>query len=391
MRIGKKPAGNPKVESAEVTGRGPVDLNIEISEGSGLIRVVDSRLFRADRRDWCRSLAEAAATRRGVHAVSLDLETATCEIQFAVGRSAPAPSARSMADVFAAAMGEANASNVGPETPRGRSSRWLSRRPQAWSSLTAFAGEGTASVWEADLPEPGSIRIRHQVFLNQRTLGSRLACGLKTDFEGLSVCRFDRRTRGLEVQFEPGSLDVPRLLQAAEDRLAALRLASEGSVPASTWLPAKYSPGEPAILVSGPRRVLYLGLGCGAVAMIFVGLSVPGVPTVTFAIAASYYLARSSIRLHDRVVRSRLFGPIVREWITRHGLSLRSKLKLIALTGALVIVSFLLVPITPLVLAVTFVLSSGGVYSILRMPGIDEESDILPIPSIPRALPVSSV
>ena len=68
--------------------------------------------------------------------------------------------------------------------------------------------------------------------------------------------------------------------------------------------------------------------------MIFVGLSVPGVPTVTFAIAAGYYLARSSIRLHGKVVRSRLFGPIVREWLARHGLSMGSKAKLIALTGA---------------------------------------------------------
>ena len=83
-------------------------------------------------------MAEAAVMRRGVHAVSFDLETATCEIQFALGLSLPAPSAQGMADVFAEAMGEANASIAGQEKPRRRSSR----RSPGWSRLTAFAGEG---------------------------------------------------------------------------------------------------------------------------------------------------------------------------------------------------------------------------------------------------------
>ena len=175
----------------------------------------------------------------------------------------------------------------------------------------------------------------------------------------------------------------------AENRLALLRLPSEEAVNGSEWLPALDTTDEPSILVDGRTRPLYLALGCGAVAMIFVGLSVPGVPTVTFAVAAGYYLARSSIRLHGKVVRSRLFGPIVREWLARHGLSMGSKAKLIALTGALVAVSFVLVPITPLSLAVTFVLSSGGVYSIVKMPGIEEQEDALAIPSVVPALPVS--
>ena len=137
MRIGKKRADRPNAESGETPGREPDDLKIEINERAGLIRVVDSRVFRPERREWCRALAEAAVARRGVEAVSLDLVTATCEIQFAVGISQPAPSARAMADVFAEVMGETHASIDGPEKPRRRSSR----RSPGWTSLTAFAGE----------------------------------------------------------------------------------------------------------------------------------------------------------------------------------------------------------------------------------------------------------
>ena len=128
------------------------------------------------------------------------------------------------------------------------------------------------------------------------------------------------------------------------------------------------------MLVNGPRRVVYLALGGGAIVMVFVGLAIPGVPTVTFAMLSGYYLARSSIRLHGRLVRSRFFGPIIREWSLHHGLSAASKAKLLVVTMGVVGLSFVLVGITPLVLSVTFVLSTTGVVSLLRLPGPEGEN-----------------
>ena len=121
--------------------------------------------------------------------------------------------------------------------------------------------------------------------------------------------------------------------------------------------------------------------------MIFAGLTIPGIPTVTFAILSGYYLARSSNLLHERLVPSGFFGPIIEEWSTYQGLSRRSKVKLICLIAVAVGISFSLVPLTPLVLAVTFVLSSGGVYGLLRLPGIEDEDESLPFSWIARLLP----
>jgi len=125
--------------------------------------------------------------------------------------------------------------------------------------------------------------------------------------------------------------------------------------------------------------------------------STPGYPLWSSSIVArlvglrrslvSYYLARSSTRLHERLVRSSFFGPIIEEWSTYQGLSRRSKVKLIGLIAVAVGVSLSLVPLTPLVLAVTFVLSSGGLYSLLRLPGVDEEDESLPYSWIARWLP----
>src|SRR5271157_247410 len=125
--------------------------------------------------------------------------------------------------------------------------------------------------------------------------------------------------------------------------------------------------------------------------------STPGYPLWSSSIVArlvglrrslvSYYLARSSTRLHERLVRSSFFGPLVEESSTYQGLSRRSKVKLIGLIAVVVGVSLSLVPLTPLVLAVTFVLSSGGLYSLLRLPGVDEADESLPYCWIARWLP----
>jgi uncharacterized membrane protein YbaN (DUF454 family) len=267
---------------------------IEIDEAGRLIKVHDPRLFRADRRCWCRRLVEAAASRPGVLSVRLDLHTASFEVQFATVPSVTVTTSptSAMADIFADAMSEANASHMTDERDENEYVSWSVPR-EDWSCLTAF----------------------------------------------------------------PGTIELDQ---------------------------------EPTLLTTGPKRVLYLFLGGSSFALIFVGLAIPGIPTVPFVMASSYYLARSSARLHDMLARSRTFGTIVAEWTTHHGLSRMSKAKLAGLTAIIVGVSFLLVPLTPLVLVVTFSLSSAGLYSLLRLPGVDDGTEHPGLPSISKALPTAS-
>ena len=75
-----------------------------------------------------------------------------------------------------------------------------------------------------------------------------------------------------------------------------------------------------------------------------------GVPTVPFLLATSYYLARSSPGLNERLRRTAFFGPILREWEGHRALSLASKGKLIGLTATTVVVTVVLAPLTPLAL-----------------------------------------
>ncbi len=103
---------------------------------------------------------------------------------------------------------------------------------------------------------------------------------------------------------------------------------------------------------------MYLALAGGSFAMTLVGLVVPGIPTVPFLLTTSYYLARSSRRLDERLRRTPLFGPILVEWERRHGLSRTSKLKLVGLTLTIVVVTVALTPISPVALVVIVLISS---------------------------------
>ncbi len=73
-----------------------------------------------------------------------------------------------------------------------------------------------------------------------------------------------------------------------------------------------------------PRRILYRGLGCCAVALAFIGVLVPGMPTTVFILAASYFFSRSSPRLENWLLTHRWFGPPLQRFrdtggITRAG------------------------------------------------------------------------
>ncbi len=102
--------------------------------------------------------------------------------------------------------------------------------------------------------------------------------------------------------------------------------------------------------------------------MTVVGLVVPGIPTVPFLLATSYYLARSSPRLNDRLRRTSVFGPILDEWERHHGLSGSSKAKLMGLTAAIVVVTVAVTPVAAVVLVVVLILASLSLYGIARLP-----------------------
>jgi hypothetical protein len=86
-------------------------------------------------------------------------------------------------------------------------------------------------------------------------------------------------------------------------------------------------------------RGLFLAAGIGCLALGIAGLVLPVLPTTPFVLLAAFCFARASPRLHQRLLRSRTFGPIVREWEQHRAIPWRTKLIAIALMSATLAVS----------------------------------------------------
>jgi uncharacterized membrane protein YbaN (DUF454 family) len=121
---------------------------------------------------------------------------------------------------------------------------------------------------------------------------------------------------------------------------------------------------------SGFRRIPYLILAGACFLLTLGGLVLPGIPTVPFLVASSYFLARSSPRLHGHLMHFPFLGPILREWERFRGLRTESKDKLLKLSLGILILSAALDPLDPVALGLTLVFSSIAVCGVRSLPTV---------------------
>jgi uncharacterized membrane protein YbaN (DUF454 family) len=94
-------------------------------------------------------------------------------------------------------------------------------------------------------------------------------------------------------------------------------------------------------LATGPKRLLFVAAGLGCVGLAYLGAIVPGLPTVPWALAASYFFARSSPRLERWLKRSPFFGKLIRDWEEHRGV--RRGVKVFAVCMIVTVVSISIV------------------------------------------------
>jgi uncharacterized membrane protein YbaN (DUF454 family) len=93
----------------------------------------------------------------------------------------------------------------------------------------------------------------------------------------------------------------------------------------------------------GWRRGMHLALAGLWFTLAMIGVVVPGMPTTCFLLMTSYSLVRSSHRLHERLLASRVFGPSLRHWRlhrgVRPGVKTRALATLVIVTSATMLFS----------------------------------------------------
>jgi uncharacterized membrane protein YbaN (DUF454 family) len=120
--------------------------------------------------------------------------------------------------------------------------------------------------------------------------------------------------------------------------------------------------------VSGLPRLAFLVLGWMFVGLGAIGAVLPVLPTTPFLLLAAVCFARSSPRFYDWLLRSRLFGPLIRNWRETGSIPRRPKavaIFLIATVGGSSIIFFLASPWARLALAATLL---ALIVWLLRVP-----------------------
>lgn len=102
-----------------------------------------------------------------------------------------------------------------------------------------------------------------------------------------------------------------------------------------------------------------------------IGVVVPGLPTTPFLLLTSYFLARSWPRLNALLLRSRVLGPILRDWHHHRSVARRVKRTAIAMVLCALVALVLLSKLPPAGLVAVLTAASLGLVVIQRLPTRD--------------------
>jgi uncharacterized membrane protein YbaN (DUF454 family) len=132
---------------------------------------------------------------------------------------------------------------------------------------------------------------------------------------------------------------------------------------------------------TGLRRLLYIGAGFFFVGLAILGAILPLLPTTPFLLLASYFFLRSSPRLHNWLLRSRMFGQLLRDWEKHRGVRPRVKVVAVTLIPVVVFCSAFFGQLPWYLIALLVLLGLIGLTVVIRLPVVREEPPVEPVPS----------
>ncbi len=271
-----------------------------------------------------------------------------------------------MADFFAACVEEATRGFADAAA----ATRQPGTKQSDWVKMTAYPLANDVSLWETMVGSSNRIKLRHQCINEERELPHMAEAISRLD--DVERCKASLHSRSLTVDFRHSIKELNGFMDQAELSFEQL-LAEESKRHEADIAGTGLERAGDIEYASGPKRLLYLALAGSMFLLTLVGLVVPGIPTVPFLLATSYFLSRSSRWLDEKLRESMFFGSIVTEWERHRALGWESKAKLMALSGAIVLAALLLSPLSPVLIVVILVVSSLSVYGVYRMPGLAGE------------------
>ena len=106
------------------------------------------------------------------------------------------------------------------------------------------------------------------------------------------------------------------------------------------------------------KKILYILLGCLALGLGAVGAVLPLLPSFPFLLLAAFCFARSSARLHNWFVGTKLYKNNLESYVAGKGMTRKTKVRIMATVSILMAIGFMMmgaVPVGRIVLACVWV------------------------------------
>lgn len=135
----------------------------------------------------------------------------------------------------------------------------------------------------------------------------------------------------------------------------------------------KQPPAAMPQCVHGPARIVYFLAAGVFFTLAVLGAVLPGLPTTPFLMLTSYFLVRCSPACNRALLRSRFFGPILRDW--QHHRGVRRNVKAQAIGMVVIVVGASCYFSEPsLSLLTTILIAAGiGITVVICLPSVKDE------------------
>lgn len=90
------------------------------------------------------------------------------------------------------------------------------------------------------------------------------------------------------------------------------------------------------------KKYMWMTAGFVCLAMVYVGLVVPGIPFSIFLVGAAYCFSKSSDRMHNWIYNHKIFGPFLTNWSEKRIFPTKMKYVMVAMMSSTVLVTWLL-------------------------------------------------
>lgn len=121
------------------------------------------------------------------------------------------------------------------------------------------------------------------------------------------------------------------------------------------------------------KKALYILLGSFTLVLAVVGIFLPILPTTPFLLVSAFFYLRSSKRLYDWLIRHKVFGKYIHDYVTYKAIPIKTKVSAIIILWLSMTISIIIVPHFYLKIMLTLLASMVTIY-LLTLKNVPQQA-----------------